>query len=393
MATIDSLRRQQEMNNRLRASANRLNPIFGQQQQGNSYSLPMGGGSFMRGNQIGGASRINVFNTPKPELTLEQLEAQQLEDRAAKYQQDVAEFNLGQREAELAKQRSGAEEIASGQFMIDGRAVTRAEMDQYQRGVKQSGEKEQADFNRENPFYAAAKASMSQAPQPDQFSNDADYQSAISQYSTDANKQAREQQFNQSLNELRRNALTKSINQFRDDPMSYLMGGGREGSSTYSPDALMGHLGQASQLFKATGQEGNFMDFILGNPTVEDQLSPFEAREEKYKQDLREYNLGQNEANLAKLQAADGKITSSRLPQHITNNNMKIGDISRGSYAMQGFQTPQSNNPPAFYSMPKRNSRQQPAPKRTGTMGFDLGGGGGGGYSGIAATNARFLGL
>ena len=46
--------------------------------------------------------------------------------------------------------------------------------------------------------------------------------------------------------------------------MSYLMGGGEDGS-TYSPDALMGYLGKGSQLFKATGQEGNFMDFILGS--------------------------------------------------------------------------------------------------------------------------------
>ena len=354
------------MNNRLRASASRLNPIFGQQQQGNSYSLPMGGNNFMRANQIGGASRINVFKTPEPELTPEQLEAQQLEERAAQYQQEVAEFNLGQREAELSKQRAEAEEIASGQFMIDGRAVTRAEMDQYQRGVKESEEKEQADFNRENPFYAAAKASMSQAPQPDQFSNDADYQSAISQYSTGANKQAREQQFNQSLNELRRNALTKSINQFRDDPMSYLMGGGREGSSTYSPDALMGHLGQASQLFKATGQEGNFMDFMLGNTSAPASgLPPVFTASDALK---RQYGSPQQ---------------SSAMPS-------QRAYVPGNSYAMQGFQAPQSNNPPAFYSMPKRNSRQQPAPKRTGTM-YDMSGGGG--YSGIAATNARFLGL
>tara|TARA_R110002153_G_scaffold13886_2_gene51196 strand:+ start:4067 stop:5149 length:1083 start_codon:yes stop_codon:yes gene_type:complete len=358
ITNLDSLRRQQEMNNRLRASASQLNPIFGQQQQGNSYSLPMGGNNFMRANQIGGASRINVFKTPEPKLTPEQLEAQQFEDRAAQYQQDLAQFNLGQREAELESQRAGAEEIASGQFMIDGRAVTRAEMDQYQRGVKESGEKEQADFNRENPFYAAAKASMSQAPQPGQFSNDADYQSAISEYSTDANKKAREQQFNQSLNELRRNALTESINQFRDDPMSYLMGGGREGSSTYSPDALMGHLGQASQLFKATGQEGNFMDFMLGNTPVPQE---------------RVYQTGTSFAS-----------------QGFTRDEALASMVTQPASAMQGFQALQSDNPPAFYSMPKRNSRQQPAPKRTGTM-YDMSGGGG--YSGIAATNARFLGL
>ena len=355
--------------------------IFGQQQQGNSYSLPMGGNSFMRGNQIGGASRINVFKTPEPELTPEQLLSQQFEDRAGQYQQDVAEFNLGQREAELSKQRAGAEEIASGRFMIDGRAVTRAEMDQYQRGVKESGAEEQANFNRENPFYASARASMPQAPQPDQFSNDADYQSAILEYSTDANKQAREQQFNQSLNDSRTSALTKSINQFRDDPMSYLMGGGREGSSTYSPDALMGYLGQASQLFKATGQEGNFMDFMLGNTSAPASGLPpvFTATDALKLPPV--------------FTASDALKRQYGSPQQSSAMPSQKAYVPGTSYAMQGFQAPQSDNPPAFYSMPKRNSRQQPAPRRTGTMGFAGGGGGGGGYSGIAATNARFLGL
>jgi hypothetical protein len=154
---LDSLQRREEMNNRLRASANRLNPLFGQQQQQSNYSLPMGGGSFMRGNQIGGQSSINVYKTPGPELTPEELEAQQFENRAAQYQQELSEFNLGQREAELEKQRAEAEEIASGKNMLNGQAVTRAEMDEYQRGVKQSGARAQADFARENPFYAATK--------------------------------------------------------------------------------------------------------------------------------------------------------------------------------------------------------------------------------------------
>lgn len=42
-----------------------MKPIFGQQQQGNSYSLPMGGNNFMRANQIGGPSKINVFKMPQ----------------------------------------------------------------------------------------------------------------------------------------------------------------------------------------------------------------------------------------------------------------------------------------------------------------------------------------
>jgi len=263
---LETIKKLKEMNDRIRARANRLNPFFGQQQQGNSYSIPTGG--FLGQNQVGGQSRINVYRRPEPELTPEELEAQQLEERAAQYQQGVAEFNLGQKEAELGKRKAEAEEIASGRNILNGRAVTRAEMDQYLQGVKQSGAKAQANFNRENPFYAAAKASMPRAPQPDQFSNDQDYQRAISEYLSPANKQAREQEFTRKLNQSRSNALTNSINQFRNDPMGYLLGGGREGSSTYSPDDLMGYLGQANQLFKATGQEGNFMDFILGGSST-----------------------------------------------------------------------------------------------------------------------------
>tara|TARA_R110002020_G_C16104691_1_gene759014 strand:- start:52 stop:834 length:783 start_codon:yes stop_codon:yes gene_type:complete len=190
------------------------------------------------------------------------------EDREKQYQQGAAEFQLSQREAELEQRRTDAEQIASGRNMLNGQAVTRAEMDQYQRGVEQSSAKAHAYFNRENPFYASVKASMPRAPQPDQFSNDQDYQSAISEYLSTANKGAREREFNRKLSQSRKNALTNSINQFKNDPMGYLLGGGREGSSTYSPDALMDYLGQASQLFSATGQEGNFMDFILGGSST-----------------------------------------------------------------------------------------------------------------------------
>ena len=234
-------------------------PIFGQQQQPQlSMSIPTGG--FMGQNQIGGQSAINVFRTPRPEPTPEELEAQGFEKRAMQYQKDVGEFNLGQKEAELEKRRAEAEQIASGRFTIDGQAVTRAEMDQYQRGLERS--------SRNNPLmqdaqYMAAKASMPQAPQRDQFLNDQAYQTAISEYLSPANKQAREQDFTRNLNNSRRNALTNSINQFRNDPIGYLLGGG-QGTSTYSPDQLLSYLGQANQLFRATGQEGNFMDFILG---------------------------------------------------------------------------------------------------------------------------------
>jgi len=250
---------------RYKRGGRNYNPFLGQQQPPQlSMSIPMGG--FMGQNQIGGQSAINIYRAPEPKLTPEQ----RFEDRAAQYQQDVAEFNLGQREAELSKQRAGAKEIASGRSMLNGQAVTRAEMDRYLQGVKQSGAKAQADFNRENPFYMAAKRSMEPAPTriKDMFGRFSEseeaYSDRLEEYLSPANKQAREQEFNQKLNESRRNALTSSINQFRNDPMSYLMGGG-EDSSTYSPNDLMGYLGQANQLFKATGQEGNFMDFILGS--------------------------------------------------------------------------------------------------------------------------------
>jgi len=228
--------------NRLLASEEQRKALFGQLQ------------ASMRGGQ------------PTPE----QLAAQQFEDRAAQYKQDVAKFNLGQREAELESQRAGAEEIASGRFMLNGQAVSREQMNQYQRGVKESGARAQADFDRENPFYSSVKASMEPSPTRikdifGRFSESEDaYSDRLEEYLSPENKLAREQQFNQKLNESRRSALTSSINQFRNDPISYLMGGGQD-ASTYSPDDLMGYLGQANQLFKATGQEGNFMDFILGS--------------------------------------------------------------------------------------------------------------------------------
>jgi len=249
---------------RYKRGGRNYNPFLGQQQPPQlSMSIPMGG--FMGQNQIGGQSAINIYRAPEPKLTPEQ----RFEDRAAQYQQDVAKFNLGQKEAELEKRRAGAEEIASGRNMLNGQAVTRAEMDQYMQRVKESGARAQADFDRENPFYSSVKASMEPSPTRikdifGRFSESEEaYSDRLEEYLSPANKQAREQQFSQKLNESRTSALRNSINQFRKNPMSYLMGGGEDGS-TYSPDALMGYLGQANQLFKATGQEGNFMDFILG---------------------------------------------------------------------------------------------------------------------------------
>ena len=201
---------------------NLTSPIFGQQQPNrrsqsiSSYSLPMGGGNFMRANQIGGPSRINVIGMPQtnPQLnprnpnaltTLGTLGAGQpslFERRAQQYQQDLAEFNLGQREAELSKRISDAEEIESGQFRIDGRAVTREEKTQYERDTEEQEQEEQQ---------------------------------ALSDTAS-------------SLFSLQRN------------PEKFF----RSGRSAEELRKLTGFLGQANQLLRASGQEGNVLDFVLG---------------------------------------------------------------------------------------------------------------------------------
>jgi len=205
-----------------------MTPIFGQQQS-NSYSLPMGGNNFMRANQIGGPSRINVFRMPQsnpqlnagnqsslrsPGATFGQsslrppgaifgLGESSFEDRAEKYQQDLAEFNLGQREDELAKRISDTGEIESGRFMIDGRAVTSAEKDQYERNTREQKQEEQ-----------------------------------------------------QTLSD-----LTSSLFSLRRDPNNFF----RSGRSAEELGQLTSFLGQANQLLRASGREGNVLDFVLGN--------------------------------------------------------------------------------------------------------------------------------
>lgn len=245
-------------------------PIFGQQQRPqSSMSIPTGG--FMGQNQIGGQSSINVFRTPRPELTPEELEAQQFEDRAAQYQQELSEFNLGQREAELEKRRAEAEEIASGRNMLNGQAVTRAEMDQYQRNAEQTAAKAQADFNRADPFYMRAKKFVAQnfaqlRPRMPGESQE-QYQRRTDNYnkSTAVKMQNATQRV---YNQMKENALIRSIEQFRDDPTAYLMGGGMgQRTNTIPPDELMDYLNTSRQMFQMAGGEGNFMDYLLGrNP-------------------------------------------------------------------------------------------------------------------------------
>lgn len=321
----DSLLRFQQMNDRLRASANRLNPFFGQQQQSSSFSVPTGG--FLGQNQIGGSSSVNTYRAPKPELTPEELEEEELQERAMQYQKGVAEFNLGQKEADLEKRRAEAEEIASGRNILNGQAVTRAEMDQYLQGVKESGAKAQADFDRENPFFAATIKSMEPAPtrRKDMFGrfseSEKDYSDRLEEYLSPANKQAREQEFNRKLNTARRNALTNSINQFRSNPMGYLLGNGKN-SSTYSPDALMNYLGQANQLFKATGQEGDFMDFILGNSSTGQGNVPRQAsRNRANVQAFNARDLAEREA--AKQRARGQQVIGFSSPQELAGEKSR----------------------------------------------------------------------
>lgn len=208
------------------AEADKYRPIFGQQRPQPSMSIPMGG--FMGQNQIGGQSTMNIYRSPNSQLALKQQGSGQMgsmpgqlssfgssspdqpssfDQRAEQYQKSLAEFNLEQQEAELAKRKAEAEEIASGEFMINGEAVSREERDQYQKGIeKQSG-------------------------------------------------------------------IIGSLAAFQKDPSKFFMGGGQDLGE------LTNYLGQANQLFRATGQEGNLMDFILGStPSKQDQMRQFNLK-------------------------------------------------------------------------------------------------------------------
>jgi len=189
-------------------------PIFGQQQRPQPFmSIPMGG--FMGQNQIGGQSAINIYRTPpppspskaefgqsplRPPGEVSRLGESSLEDRAEKYQRDLAEFNLGQREAELEQRRTDAEQIARGKHTIDGRPVSAREM------FEVTGNYYQQDYVT--------------PPEP--------------------------------------NSTLQSLRQFQQNPMQFIFGGGQ------NVGELLGYLNQANQLFRLTGQEGNFMDALLG---------------------------------------------------------------------------------------------------------------------------------
>ena len=248
-------------------------PILGQQQQSSplqlQYSIPMGG--FMGQNQIGGQSGINVYKRPPAPLTPEEEEEQRLEERAAQYQKGVGEFNLGQKEAELEKRIAEAEEIASGKFMLDGQAVSREGMNQYHQNEAERVAKVRAD-NPIDPFYARARQYVAQnIPSPRPIApgeSQEQFQRRMESYAKNTAVQA--QNVTQRVyNQMKENALIRSIEQFRDDPTAYLMGGGMSGqrTNTIAPDELMNYLGKANQMFQLTGGEGNFIDNLLGrNP-------------------------------------------------------------------------------------------------------------------------------
>ena len=207
------------------AVSNKYSPVFGQQRPQPSMSIPMGG--FMGQNQIGGQSTMNIYRSPNSQLAptnqqyfpgsfgsgqmgsmpgqLSSLgssipdQPSLFDQRAEQYQEGLAEFNLGQRESELLSQKRSAKEIASGQFMVNGEAVSREERDQYQKGIEEQSR------------------------------------------------------------------IRNSLSALRRDPSKFLMGSNLSNRpSGEDLNQLNNYLGQASQLFRASGQEGNLMDFVLG---------------------------------------------------------------------------------------------------------------------------------
>jgi len=181
-------------------------PLVPQQNSSLQYSIPTGG--FMGQNQIGGQSSINVYRAPPPALTPEQQREKMFEDRANQYQQEMAELNLSQREAELEQKRIDDEQITRGKHRIDGRPVSAREM------FEVTGNYYQQDYT------------TPQEVTPEQ---------------------------------KRTNSIRQSLKQFQQNPMQFLLGGGQ------NVGELLGYLNTANQLFKATGQEGNFMDSLFGS--------------------------------------------------------------------------------------------------------------------------------
>ena len=160
---------------------------------------------------------------------------------------------LGQQTKAAEKQLREQQEITSGRFMLGGQAVTSDQMREYQKRIKESL---QAD-----PMYLGYKQGL-ENPTEQVFDEQdyVDYQNRMS---------------DPKYRDYQQRALKYSLQQFQKDPVSYLIGGGQSGS-TYSPSDLLEYLGLGQQLFRATGQEGNFMDFLLGGmqPSVTNPPNP-----------------------------------------------------------------------------------------------------------------------
>jgi hypothetical protein len=183
------------------------------------------------------------FGTVKSAAELSQERKQRQEAERNEYlNRQLEQSALEQQRRVAEKQLREQEQIASGRFMLNGEAVTSDQMREYQQRIQ---ELVQAD-----PMYMAYKQGLGEGT--GQISNEQEYQNYLANKKSDTGFQ-----------DYQLNALRGSLEQFQQDPLSYLIGGG-QGGSTYSPSDLLEYLGLGQQLFRSTGQEGNFMDFLLG---------------------------------------------------------------------------------------------------------------------------------
>lgn len=208
-----------------------------------TFAPPSGlrpGGKYLEAINPYGLAR---FGTVKSTAELSQERKQRQEAERDEYlNRQLEQAALEQQRRAAEKQLREQEQIASGRFMLNGEAVTFDQMKEYQRRIKDSV---QAD-----PMYMAYKQGLGGGT--GQISNEQEYENYL------ANKES-----DTGFQDYQVNALRSSLEQFQQDPLSYLIGGG-QGGSTYSPSDLLEYLGLGQQLFRSTGQEGNFMDFLLG---------------------------------------------------------------------------------------------------------------------------------
>lgn len=186
---------------------------------------------------------LTRFGTVKSYAEISQERKQRQEaERNAYLNRQLEQAAQEQQRAAAQKQLREQEQIASGRFMLNGEAVTFDQMKEYQKRIQDSV---QAD-----PMYMAYKQGL--GGETGQVFDEQAYENYQKRMS------------DQGYRDYRQDALRSSLEQFQQDPLSYLIGGG-QGGSTYSPSDLLEYLGLGQQLFRSTGQEGSFMDFLLGN--------------------------------------------------------------------------------------------------------------------------------